>query len=76
MIAERVRRKMLAVPMCGPRVVARLEALGIRRLTDLRARDPWELLHEVNLQAGRVVWRGPLAVVALQNLVDAARRGA
>lgn len=28
-------------------------------------------MHEINLQAGRVSWRPPLAVVALQNLIDA-----
>jgi hypothetical protein len=32
--AERAR--MQSVPLCGPRVVARLEAIGVRRLTDLR----------------------------------------
>jgi len=29
-------------------------------------------MHEINLQAGRLIWRPPLAVQALQNLVDAA----
>jgi hypothetical protein len=63
---------MLAVPLCGVRVLRRLESIGIERLGDLRGRDPWELIHEINLQAGRVIWRAPLAVQALQNLVDAA----
>jgi hypothetical protein len=30
--------------------------------------------HEVNLQAGRPIWHAPMAVAALQNLVDAAER--
>jgi hypothetical protein len=38
-------------------------------------RDPWELMHEINLEAGRPIWRAPLAVQALQNLVDAAGQG-
>lgn len=63
---------MLVVPLCGRRVLARLEAIGVRGLGDLRGRDPYELLHSVNAAAGRTIWRPPLAVVALQNLVDAA----
>ena len=31
-------------------------------------------MHEINLQAGRVIWRAPLAVIALQNLIDAAEQ--
>ena len=74
MISERDRARMLAVPLCGPRVLQRLESIGIYRLRDLRDRDPWELMHEINLQAGRLIWRPPLAVQALQNLVDAAEQ--
>jgi len=66
---------MLAVPLCGERVLMRLESIGIETLDDLDGRDPWELMHEINRQAGRVIWRPPLAVQALQNLVDAAARG-
>jgi hypothetical protein len=74
MIDERERSRMFSVPLCGPRVVHRLESIGIHRLSDLRGRDPWELMHEINLEAGRPIWRAPLAVQALQNLVDAAER--
>jgi hypothetical protein len=73
-ISEPDRSRMLAVPLCGPRVLQRLESIGVYRLRDLRGRDPWELMHEINLQAGRIVWRAPLAVQALQNLVDAAEQ--
>jgi hypothetical protein len=69
------RTRMLAVPLCGERVLARLESIGVRRLADLRGRDPWELMHEINLEAGRPIWRPPIAVRALQNLVDAAGEG-
>jgi hypothetical protein len=69
-------REMLAVRMCGPRVVARLASIGVRRLADLRGRDPWDLMHEINLEAGRPIWRPPMAIIALQNLVDASEREA
>jgi hypothetical protein len=75
LISERERAKMLAVPLC-PRVLMRLASIGAQRLVDLRDRDPWELMHEINLEAGRPIWRPPLAVQALQNLVDAAEREA
>jgi hypothetical protein len=74
MIASDERTKMRAVHLCGGRVLMRLESVGVTCLADLRGRDPWDLMHEVNLEAGRVVWRAPLAVVALQNLIDAAER--
>ena len=74
MIAADERRKMLAVRLCGERVLMRLESIGVARLADLRDRDAWELMHEINLEAGRPIWRAPLAVAALQNLVDAAER--
>ncbi len=70
------RQRFLAVPLCGLRVVERLESIGVRRLDDLRGRDPWEVMHEVNLQAGRTIWRAPMAVLALTNLIDAAGRTA
>lgn len=72
MISEPDRSRMLAVPLCGPRVLQRLESIGVHGLRDLRGRDPWELMHEINLHAARPIWRAPLAVQALQNLVDAA----
>lgn len=74
MIAADERRKMLAVQLCGNRVLMRLESISVTRLADLCGRDAWELMHEINLEAGRPIWRAPLAVAALQNLVDAAER--
>lgn len=74
MIAANERRKMLAVRLCGERVLMRLESIGVTCLADLRGRDAWELMHEINLEAGRPIWRAPLAVAALQNLIDAAER--
>ena len=66
------RTRMLAVALCGDRVLMRLDSIGVRRLADLRDRDPWELMHEINLEAGRPIWRPTIAVQALQNLIDAA----
>ena len=71
MIADAEREKMLAVYMCGRRVVERLASIGVRRLADLRGRDPWDLMHEINLEAGRPIWQPPMAIIALQNLVEA-----
>lgn len=65
---------MLAIHLCGERVLVRLESIGVTALADLRSRDPWELMHEINLEAGRPIWRPPIAIVALQNLIDAAER--
>jgi len=74
MIAAAERKKMLAVPLCGERALMRLESIGVRRLADLRGRDPWQLMQEINLEAGHPIWRPPIAVAALQNLIDAAER--
>lgn len=74
MIAANEHRKLLAVPLCGERVIERLDSIGVRRLSDLRGRDPWQLMHNVNLRAGRVIWRAPMATLALQNLIDSAER--
>jgi len=74
MITVEERKKMLAVHLCGERVLTRLASIGVGRLVDLRGRDPWEVMHEINLEAGRPIWRAPIAVAALQNLIDAAER--
>jgi hypothetical protein len=50
------REKMLAVRLCGPRVISRLESIGITKLRDLTDRDPFQLMHEVNIAAGRPIW--------------------
>jgi hypothetical protein len=64
---------MRAVPLCGPRVVSRLESIGVERLADLRDLDPCDLMEEANIEAGRPIWRPPMAIRALENLVEAAR---
>ena len=67
------RQKMLAVRLCGPRVIAHLESIGITKLQDLAARDPYQLVHEVNIAAGRPIWQPPMATQAMENLITAAR---
>jgi hypothetical protein len=73
MIAPPERRKMLAVPLCGPRVIPMLEAIGIQAFRELADRDPDKLVIAVNLSAGRPIWRAPMAHRAMENLVTAAR---
>jgi hypothetical protein len=74
MIPKAEREKMLAVHLCGPRVLMRLESLGVRRLADVKGRDSWDLIYEINLEAGREIWHAPMAIWALENLVEAAER--
>ena len=74
MIDEADRREMLRVDLCGNRVVERLEAIGVTRLSDLRGQDAEELVERVNLAAGAPIWRPPIATRALANLIDAAER--
>lgn len=67
------RNKMLGVRLCGPRVITRLESIGITRLNDLAHRDPHDLVHEVNIQAGRPIWHPPIATRAMTNLIATAK---
>jgi hypothetical protein len=55
-VAPTEREKMLAVRLCGPRVVARLESIGTTKLQDLPERDPYQPVHAVNIAAGRPIW--------------------
>jgi hypothetical protein len=63
---------MLAVRLCGPRVIARLEAIGITKLEELADRDPHQLVHQGNV-AGGPIWHPPMATHAMSNLIDSAR---
>ena len=74
MITESERWRMLAVPLCGPRVVRRLESIGITKLSDLQGREAYDLMHEINIEAGHKIWRPPTAITALENLIGAAQR--
>ena len=74
MIAADERTKMLAVRRCGERVLLRLESIGVTCLAEPRGRDAWEVMHEINLEARRPIWRAPMAIAALQNLIDTAEQ--
>jgi hypothetical protein len=73
-ISSHEREKMLAVRLCGPRVIARLESIGITKLEELVERDPHQLVHQVNVAAGRPIWRPPMATQAMSNLINEARK--
>jgi hypothetical protein len=73
-IDDEERRKMLRIDLCGRRVVARLEAIGVSRLSDLCGEDAEDLMERVNIAAGSPIWRPPIATRALANLIDAAER--
>lgn len=75
-IPQSERTKMLAVRLCGPRVISRLESIGITKLQDLADRDADQLVHQVNIAAGRPIWHSPLATRAMTNLIAAARHAA
>ena len=66
------REKMLRVPLCGERVIERLKSIGIEKLADLKGKNAHILMHQINLEAGRVIWRPPMAILALTNLIQAA----
>jgi hypothetical protein len=50
-----------------------LESIGITELRDLARRDPYQLVHEVNLATGQPIWHAPIATQAMVNLIAAAR---
>jgi hypothetical protein len=72
-ISASEREKMLAVRPCGPRVITRLQSIGIMRLRDLADRDPNQLVHEINMAAGTPIWHPPIATQAMSNLIAAAQ---
>ncbi len=76
MIDAAERAKMLRIPLCGVRVVERLASVGIERLIDLRGQDAVDLMERVNIEAGRAIWRPPMATRALSKLIAAAEHNA
>ena len=67
---------MLAAHLCGDHVLTRPASIGVRRLPDLKDRDPRDLMPETSLRAGRPGWRAPIAVQAQHNRNPAQRRAA
>lgn len=74
MIPAKERKKMLAVPLCGEKVIQRLESIGVKKLSDLKGKDPFDLMKRINISAGHTIWRPPMAIVALSNLIAAAEK--
>lgn len=72
MISKAEKKKMLAVPLCGEKVIQRLESIGIKKLSDLKGKDPFDLMKRINIAASHVIWRAPMAIVALSNLIATA----
>lgn len=74
---EAERAILLAVPGVGPRVIERLEALGLRGLPDLAAREPDAICAAVSAAVGGTCWRNsPRARGAVAGAIAAARRQA
>ncbi len=44
MIAAKEKKKMLAIPLCGEKVIWRLESIGIKKLVDLKGQDPFDFV--------------------------------
>jgi hypothetical protein len=66
------RAKMRRVQLRGERVLYRLESIRSCLSPTSPVATPWEVMHEIDLQAELVIWRAPLAVAALPSLIDAA----
>ena len=75
MISANEKKKMLAVSLCGEKVIERLESIGVKKLSDLKDKNPFDLMEKINIAAGHIIWRPPMAVVALTNLIKAAKAG-
>jgi predicted RecB family nuclease len=67
------RRKIEAVPLCGPKTADYLEMIGIESFEELAQADPRELKLRINAHLGRP-HINEMGVRALTNLVAAARR--
>jgi hypothetical protein len=67
-------KQMRSVPLCGAQVVKRLRSIGIVKLADLKNKNPYLLMHQVNHAAGKIIWRPPMAIQALRNLISAANK--
>ena len=68
------RQKMPAVRIRGQRVMERRESIGVTELRELARRDPYQLVCEVNLAAGRSIWHPGMAAQAMANIIAAPRQ--
>jgi hypothetical protein len=68
------RQKMPAVRIRGQRVMERRESIAVTELRELARRDPYQLVCEVNLAAGRSIWHPGMAAQAMANIIAAPRQ--
>ena len=66
------REVLLRAHQVGPKMIAHLEAIGVRRLSDLARRDPAELRWAINAELGRPLINR-MGEYALARAVEAAR---
>ncbi|MBI1363334.1 MAG: hypothetical protein GC134_05065 [Proteobacteria bacterium] len=78
MMAESEKRKLRTIRMIGPKVVNRLEKAGFKELSDFVGMDAIALYNCIRTACAPIwmVTPHPMAVSALQNLIDAANAAA
>ncbi|RVU02140.1 helix-hairpin-helix domain-containing protein [Novosphingobium umbonatum] len=65
---------LLGIKGVGPKVIARLEAVGISSLMDLAQRDPQAICAMAAIDAGSTCWRNsPMALRAITAAVEFAQ---
>lgn len=64
------RKKFLTTPMVSENLVALLQSVGIRCLTDLQGKTAESLITAINEKSGYRALGGPLDTQALTNLLD------
>ena len=73
MLDPRSRKKIEAIPLCGPKTADYLEMVGIQSFEELADADPRDLKLRVNAHLGRP-HINEMGVRAFANLIAAARR--
>ena len=73
MLNPAARKKIEAVPLCGPKTVDYLEMIGIKSFGELAHADARDLKLRINAELGRP-HINEMRVRALENLIAAARR--
>ena len=59
---------MQSVPLCGPRILARLESIAVHRLSNVRVQDLFDLMDRVNLATADPIRRPLIETRALAEL--------
>ena len=72
MIAASEKKRMYNIPLVAENVVLQLEKIGVCQIEDLKGKTPTQVINEINEKAGHKVLAGPMAYMAITNLIDAA----